>query len=96
MQLDEPNPYVTLECDAQHAHMHHLDVRALLEAGGDPYHIIMGCVRQLTRGERLVIHALFEPQPLMAQLRRMGYTFAAEHIGVDHWGLTVAPPGDQL
>jgi uncharacterized protein (DUF2249 family) len=69
-----------------------LDVRELLADGGQPYDAIMTCVRQLAPGERLDVHALFEPVPLVRKLERQGYTLAAQHAGEDHWvvGITKA------
>lgn len=70
----------------------HLDVRELLEDGGEPYAIIMECVHRLTAGERLVLHALMQPRPLMSQLGRMGYGLAVTHVGTDHWELEISAP----
>ena len=70
----------------------HLDVRALLEDGGEPYAIIMECVHRLAAGERLVLHALMQPRPLMSQLGRMGYGLAVSHVGTDHWELEISAP----
>jgi uncharacterized protein (DUF2249 family) len=77
------------EADPQRAH---LDVRELLEDGGEPYAIIMECVHRLASGDKLILHALMQPRPLMAQLTRMGYGLAIEHTGPDHWQLEIAAP----
>jgi Uncharacterized conserved protein (DUF2249) len=75
-------------------HVFHLDVRALLEQGGEPYVYIMDCVRQVAAGDELVVHALFEPRPLLAQVGRMGLAAHARRIAPEHWTLTIsaAPP----
>lgn len=70
----------------------HLDVRALLEDGGEPYGIIMECVHHLAGGERLILHALMQPRPLMGQLSRMGYGLEVSHVGPDHWQLEISVP----
>jgi uncharacterized protein (DUF2249 family) len=70
----------------------HLDVRELLEDGGEPYAIIMECVHRLTAGESLVLHALMQPRPLMSQLGRIGYGLAVSHVGTDHWELEISAP----
>lgn len=70
----------------------HLDVRELLEDGGEPYAIIMECVHRLGPGQRLVLHALMQPRPLMSQLSRMGYGLTVNHVGPDHWELEISAP----
>ena len=64
--------------------------RELLEEGGEPYAIIMECVHRLALGQRLVVHALMQPRPLMNQLGRMGYFVELRHAGPDHWELEVS------
>lgn len=66
-----------------------LDVRPMLEAGGEPYQVIMHCVGQLGAGELLRIHALFEPRPLLRQLERMGMRTETAPLGPDHWVVSV-------
>lgn len=67
----------------------HLDVRELLEQGGEPYAIIMECVQMLASGQRLVVHAIMQPRPLVPQLTRMGYQLEVRHVGRDHWEVEV-------
>jgi len=67
----------------------HLDVRELLEDGGEPYAIIMECVHKLQSDECLVLHAIMQPRPLLAQLGRMGYAHEARHVGADHWEVDI-------
>lgn len=67
----------------------HLDVREMLEQGGEPYAAIMECVHQIANGDALVVHALFEPKPLVAMMRRMGLQPRTEKVEPDHWTLTV-------
>jgi uncharacterized protein (DUF2249 family) len=61
-----------------------------LEDGGEPYSIIMECVHRLSAGERLVLHALMQPRPLMSQLSRMAYGLELRHVGPDHWELEIS------
>ncbi len=72
----------------------HLDVRPLLETGGEPYREIMSCVQQLDGDDRLVVHAIFQPKPLIRQLERQGFLLTVVHEGPDHWTLdiVVGPP----
>ncbi len=71
----------------------HLDVRELLEQGGEPYGAIMECVHQIAAGDTLVVHALFEPRPLIVQMTRMGLTSRSDRIDAEHWTLTVSQDG---
>ena len=68
---------------------YHLDVRPLLEEGGRPYSHIMSCVGQIAKGDVLVIHAPFEPKPLVTQLGKRGLRTECRREGEDHWTLTV-------
>ncbi|MBI5505431.1 MAG: DUF2249 domain-containing protein [Deltaproteobacteria bacterium] len=68
----------------------HLDVRELLEDGGEPYAIIMECVNRLQGGECVVLHAIMQPRPLLAQLGRMGFACDVRHVGADHWEVDIS------
>lgn len=67
----------------------HLDVREMLEDGGEPYAVIMECVQMLVVGQRLVVHAIMQPLPLRGQLERMGHFTELRHAGTDHWELEI-------
>ncbi|MBI3993689.1 MAG: DUF2249 domain-containing protein [Candidatus Lambdaproteobacteria bacterium] len=69
---------------------YHLDVRELLDNGGEPYEVIMSCVLQIDADDRLVLHAPFEPKPLIRQLRGMGLQAHSARVDVDHWTLAVS------
>ena len=71
----------------------HLDVRPLLEKGGEPYQFIMECVGQITPRDTLVLHALFDPKPLRRILGEMGYKVSGVHQGQDHWEVTIRSGG---
>jgi uncharacterized protein (DUF2249 family) len=64
---------------------HHLDVRPILEAGGEPYSVIMNAVGQVAPQESLHIHCLFDPLPLKKQLERMNFICHSKMIEADHW-----------
>jgi len=70
---------------------HHLDIRPILEAGGEPYSIIMDAVGQVARQEGLNIHCLFDPIPLKKQLERMDYVCESSLLEPDHWLMKVGP-----
>lgn len=69
-----------------------LDVRPLLEAGGEPYSCIMRTLLQLEPGNRITIHTLFEPKPLLTQAERMGYEPRCRRMNVDHWIVEMRRP----
>ena len=73
----------------QEQNTYHLDVRPLLEKGGEPYQMIMDCVGQLAPSDTLQIHALFDPKPLRRVLGQMGLRVEGERKGEDHWVLTI-------
>lgn len=54
-----------------------LDVRPILAKGGDPFSVIVKTATSLADGEALHLVAPFEPVPLYAVLRSMG--FASRH-----------------
>ena len=68
----------------------HLDVRPLLEVGGEPYAYIMDFVQAIQSGHPLVVHALFEPKPLIRQIARMGLTTRCWREAEDHWQLEIS------
>jgi len=92
MSYEPDDPRVRFWLDDADPQRAHLDVRELLEEGGEPYAIIMECVHRLTIGQRLVLHALMEPRPLIGQLNRMGYGVAIRRTGPDHWQLEITAP----
>jgi uncharacterized protein (DUF2249 family) len=90
MNYDPEEAGVHFWVDEHDAARAHLDVRELLQEGGEPYAIIMECVQMISTGQRLVVHAIMQPRPLMNQLGRMGYSMEVRHVGTDHWELEVS------
>ena len=90
IQLREAHPLVRTWSEGS---AFHLDVRQLLEHGEEPYVAIMECVHQIAPGDTLVVHALFEPKPLMVQMTRMGFASRSERIAAEHWTLTITQEG---
>ena len=70
----------------------HLDVRPMLEEGGEPYPHIMELVGQLESGQAIVVHALFEPKPLIEVLKRMEKKVEANRVAEEHWELQIKNP----
>lgn len=69
----------------------HLDVRRLLEEGGEPYAYIMDALQQLGADEKLAVHALFEPKPLLRTAERMGYRVSCRREEMEHWVVEIEP-----
>jgi uncharacterized protein (DUF2249 family) len=71
-----PLPEVVRRSGAQRART--LDVRPILNKGGDPFALIMRTVGELARDEALHLVMGFEPTPLYTVMRRMGRAVHAE------------------
>ena len=84
--LTEQHPLIKTWQEAQ---TFHIDVRQLLESGGEPYTYIMECLVQLDPGRTLAVHALFEPKPLIRQVHRAGFLAASRHEAPEHWILEI-------
>lgn len=67
----------------------HLDVRPILEAGEEPYSIIMKELSTIDSNHELVIHVLFDPVPLRKQIKSRGFVEECTKVDVDHWQLKV-------
>ncbi|GLV47251.1 hypothetical protein TJA_04240 [Thermus sp. LT1-2-5] len=63
----------------------HLDVRPILEGGGEPFPNIMAAVKEVGPGERLVLEVLFEPVPLYKVLAKQGFLAWCEQLGERHY-----------
>jgi hypothetical protein len=66
-----------------------LDIRGILATGGKPYDQIMSCIDQIREGDILVVHALFEPIPLVSQLATRGLRCDTRLVCEDHWTVTI-------
>jgi hypothetical protein len=84
--LKDDNPLIKFWSEGT---TYHLDVREFLENGGEPYAFIMECVQQVSPGDTLVVHALFEPKPLLGVVRKMGLTAEASRADVEHWHVEI-------
>ncbi len=63
----------------------HLDVRPILEAGGEPLTRILAAAKEVKPGERLLLEVLFEPIPLYRVLAKQGFRAWCERIGERHY-----------
>ncbi|WP_243026635.1 DUF2249 domain-containing protein [Thermus albus] len=62
-----------------------LDVRPILEQGGEPFQAIMAAAKEVKPGERLVLEVLFEPIPLYRALGKQGFLAWCERLGERHY-----------
>lgn len=62
-----------------------LDVRPILQAGGEPFADIMEAVNALAPDQGLRLLATFQPKPLFAVLGRQGFSHEAQEIGDGDW-----------
>ncbi len=68
---------------------YHLDIRPILDAEEEPFSIIMEAVHQLSEKNKLIIHAYFEPLPLIKQLKLQNFSTLSTKIESDHWTLEI-------
>lgn len=62
-----------------------LDVRPVLEQGGEPFVQIMETAERVPMGKSLVLIAPFEPAPLYEALGARGFSHATERLSDDEW-----------
>ncbi|GAA5336449.1 MULTISPECIES: DUF2249 domain-containing protein [Thermus] len=63
----------------------HLDVRPILEGGGEPFAHILAAAKEVGPGKRLVLEVLFEPVPLYRVLGKQGFAAWCEKLGENHF-----------
>lgn len=62
-----------------------LDIRPQLQAGQEPFALIMDTVSKLGAGQAMKIITPFQPTPLFALLKAKGFGHQCRKIGSDHW-----------
>jgi len=62
-----------------------LDVRPVLEQGGEPFVQILEAAEAIPAGQSLVLIAPFEPAPLYSVLGGRGFSHATEQVGPAEW-----------
>ncbi|HKB70062.1 MAG TPA: DUF2249 domain-containing protein [Thermoanaerobaculia bacterium] len=55
-----------------------LDVRPILQSGGDPLNEILAAADTVPEGGSLVVIAPFEPMPLYGVMRQLGFSHETE------------------
>lgn len=68
-----------------------LDVRPILESGGEPFQAIMEAVQALEPGQGLRLFATFRPQPLFRVMANRGFDHAASEIEGGDWEVLFTP-----
>ncbi|HET9793285.1 MAG TPA: DUF2249 domain-containing protein [Thermoanaerobaculia bacterium] len=57
-----------------------IDVRPILQSGGEPLDAILAAAETVAPGEALVVIAPFEPMPLYGLMRQMGFSRDVEEL----------------
>lgn len=68
-----------------------LDVRPILQNGGEPFQEIMQAVQDLAPGQGLKLVAPFSPQPLFRVMAGRGFDHEALEIDNGHWEILFMP-----
>jgi uncharacterized protein (DUF2249 family) len=68
-----------------------LDVRPILNAGGEPFDKIMLAVNSLQRGQGLRLLATFKPTPLLQVLGSKGFAHQAKELEGGDWEVVFTP-----
>ncbi len=71
--------------------MKRLDVRPILNAGGEPLEEILAFVNRLEPGEGFELVATFRPDPLIGLLSGRGYRADSEEWPDGSWCVTFKP-----
>lgn len=80
MQLRDTNAKFWIE-----ANVYHLDIRPILETGGEPFSVIMEAIHQLPQNSTLCLHVQFDPVPLKKRLSQSDYICDSHREYEDHW-----------
>src|SRR5690625_3814662 len=71
-----------------------LDVREDIKLKKEPFDKIMRTIKQLKKGQKLILHAPFNPVPLHKVLKRRGFEHELEKIERKHWKVTYMKKGE--
>lgn len=70
-----------------------LDVRPILNAGGEPFGEIMDAITRLAPDEGLKLRVTFEPVPLFKVLGAKGFSHRATELAAGDWEVLFEPSG---
>lgn len=73
-----------------------LDVREVLNAGGEPFEEIMRAVASLAPGQGLRLLATFKPVPLFGVMSQQGYSHTEHEIGGGDWEVVFMQTGESV
>ncbi|MDA8192684.1 MAG: DUF2249 domain-containing protein [Thermaerobacter sp.] len=68
-----------------------LDVRPILQAGGEPFGEIMAFVQALEPGQAFELLATFRPDPLFKVMEGKGYANRSEELADGSWSVLFTP-----
>lgn len=68
-----------------------IDVRPILNSGGEPFGAIMEAVNRLAPGQSLRLLAPFKPAPLFNVMAGKGFDYEASEIGGGDWQVLFSP-----
>lgn len=71
-----------------------VDVREHIEAGRDPFSVIMGAVSRLNAGDQLLLIAPFEPTPLFGLMASRGFDYKGKELPDGSWEILFFPIGE--
>lgn len=77
---EEQQPVPVFLKNAQQSRITELDVRPVINAGNDPFNLILQTVRQVKPGGILKLINSFEPAPLIPVLNKQGFESYVEHV----------------
>lgn len=72
-------------------HLQELDVRPALQAGEEPFQVIMDAVSALAPGQSLRLIAPFRPVPLFSVMANRGFAASDRALGNGDWEVTFSP-----
>ena len=70
-----------------------LDVRKMLRNKQEHFQLIMDTVNSLNPNDRFVLHATFEPIPLLNVMNKKGFNNKVDHVDKEHWVVTFTKMG---
>lgn len=68
-----------------------LDVRPILQAGGEPFPEIMQAIAKLESGQGLRLLATFKPEPLFSVMKKKGFAHCEKELGGGDWEIIFNP-----
>lgn len=70
-----------------------VDVRPILQAGGEPFSVIMAAADSVQPGQGIRLYAPFKPVPLFNVMAGKGFAHSETEIGGGDWQVLFTPAG---